>query len=997
MISFIKKLKLDFIPVEVKNINNKKDIRFPKNWNNLISYEYGKKELEANPSLNNFMIKVPKNLIIFDIDSEENYYDFVKILKEYDLYDKSNITKSYSNIHFNQKHKKHFYFYVKKEDRKELKKLIPVGKLINTRYGIDIFYDTQSKGAILESGESILSREMNSIDLDIIKMIMDKFDFKKQKQDTPKIQIKNVVEKTKQQKEPHKEESDDEEEEPEDEKIKIENMNQSDLIDILNNLSFDRVHDYNEWIKILLIFKNEGLPYSIFNEWSKKSALYDKKKNLKQFKKAKDNDGEKLTIRSLFYFLKEDNKDFFDKITDKLNFLQVDLNDFNTTDKQHKIINCKYLYDGNNDNENQFTYNDFKNNDTIIIKSNTGTGKTSTISKFIKQEQDENKDTNFISIVSLRSLADQQCNNFSQLKNLVDYRFTKDDLTIEQNLLICINSLKRLKGLSLEKIKKTTVYIDEINSFLQNLTNNDLFGSNTKEIFYILKRLINNCKKLIVSDATTLNNLNTFIKNRNLKTLFLQNDYISDKKIKVHHVNEDLFMQKILDDVSENKYFLFCSDSATTIKRYTEFIKNIHPHKLNDIITIHRNSNFKIEDATKQFKNKFVFYSPSILYGVDFNNEEAQRVYIHTKGLTINPLSMYQQINRTRNITEVYLYSKNERSIYIENNSIEKIETNFNEIIKNYENIKEMFEKIDENDQKIIDPELNKSFYSLFLQNNLLEQRFNSNKTRHLKNILSNYGFEIIDERKGFSSCLSKETNRKMNKLCIKAEEEILRNIKIEDIEESDEHIKQRIEFLGLNRNLLNNFDDEGRYEKELTYEEQIKLQDDEKEHMKNEFKSRLNKYKNIIFNESLFRDHLNISYYEMENEYKKNKFKLNDNFEVKSINSNEYKQFLITEIEEKYNINIRTNEILNNNNKKIDFDEKLFSSIKDIFKNRKKPEIMMDVVTLYNDLIKSCISKNLIRKNQLRTKENRGKILYSLNEEFYEYHKQLRKLRHAS
>lgn len=43
----------------------------------------------------------------------------------------------------------------------------------------------------------------------------------------------------------------------------------------------------------------------------------------------------------------------------------------------------------------------------------------------------------------------------------------------------------------------------------------------------------------------------------------------------------------------------------------------------NDIILITADSKIKISDAQEQFKDKYVFYSPSITYGVDYNNEES--------------------------------------------------------------------------------------------------------------------------------------------------------------------------------------------------------------------------------------------------------------------------------------------------------------------------------------------------------------------------------------
>jgi len=47
----------------------------------------------------------------------------------------------------------------------------------------------------------------------------------------------------------------------------------------------------------------------------------------------------------------------------------------------------------------------YKNNDTIILKSDTGTGKTTDISKNIKQLMNDNEDLFVISLVARKSLA----------------------------------------------------------------------------------------------------------------------------------------------------------------------------------------------------------------------------------------------------------------------------------------------------------------------------------------------------------------------------------------------------------------------------------------------------------------------------------------------------------------------------------------------------------------------------------------------------------------
>ncbi len=63
---------------------------------------------------------------------------------------------------------------------------------------------------------------------------------------------------------------------------------------------------------------------------------------------------------------------------------------------------------------------------------------------------------------------------------------------------------------------------------------------------------------------------------------------------------------------------------------------------------------FRIKDATKDFNDKFLFYSPKITFGVDFSNLVSQNVFIHITGHSIQPSGSYQQTTRCRNIKTLY-------------------------------------------------------------------------------------------------------------------------------------------------------------------------------------------------------------------------------------------------------------------------------------------------------------------------------------------------------
>ena len=86
-------------------------------------------------------------------------------------------------------------------------------------------------------------------------------------------------------------------------------------------------------------------------------------------------------------------------------------------------------------------------------------------------------------------------------------------------------------------------------------------------------------------------------------------------------------------------------------------MNNILDEELKDkFILITSNTQIKILDATKELNNKFVFYSPSITFGLDFTINKPQNVFIYIKGKSILPSGSFQQTTQTRNTKHIYFY-----------------------------------------------------------------------------------------------------------------------------------------------------------------------------------------------------------------------------------------------------------------------------------------------------------------------------------------------------
>eukprot|EP01040_Poterioochromonas_malhamensis_P011619 gene11619-12677_t len=174
----------------------------------------------------------------------------------------------------------------------------------------------------------------------------------------------------------------------------------------------------------------------------------------------------------------------------------------------------------------EITWDDFCNNDTIILESGTGTGKTTCVSKMIKLYKDDNWNATVLSIVNLISLADQQKLTFAK-HDIKLQMYNEKEVTpaiiIANDAVICINSLWKLHDCN---FRNKIVYIDEIYSLCMTLTHNDKLGQQ-RLIYSTLYRMLTECKKLIVSDAHIHNNVMKLLEKR-------LND---ETKTYVHYVN----------------------------------------------------------------------------------------------------------------------------------------------------------------------------------------------------------------------------------------------------------------------------------------------------------------------------------------------------------------------------------------------------------------------------------------------------------------------------
>jgi len=480
------------------------------------------------------------------------------------------------------------------------------------------------------------------------------------------------------------------------------------------------LHDFNNL--------NENKVFKIWDEWSKTEKGYDKDKNYKIWKTNK-------STLNLNYFINilNSRRKSNQKIERLESFKQLEeattQNDMITID-----MNNKFIYDENY-KEKQITQEIFNTYDTIIIKSTTGTGKTSNISKFTAEYMKDKPHIKFLSLVNLITLANQHISNFQNI-NLKSYQDKNNINLDEDNLVICLNSLLKFNNYNTSFLTGYIVYIDEINSFISSLTHNPIIYNILKPLISILFRIINNAHKVIISDAVINDNCFKFVSKRKNK-VFINNSFKKYENIPFYKINdENIFLEKMTEKVKNKEYFLMASDSKETVTHYFNECDS------EDKILITSDNPFKITDATTQFKNKYVFYSPSITTGIDFTINTIQDVLIYIKGNTLTPEASFQQMTRTRNIKSVYCFISEIESKTAIYKSLIETEDHLKKVETIHKALNYMEYQQTEDGDEIINNDI---FFNLYCFNEYQIDTFNTNKKIHFLNIVKNNGF-IIEE-----------------------------------------------------------------------------------------------------------------------------------------------------------------------------------------------------------------------------------------------------------
>ncbi|AYV84386.1 MAG: hypothetical protein Hyperionvirus24_8 [Hyperionvirus sp.] len=512
----------------------------------------------------------------------------------------------------------------------------------------------------------------------------------------------------------------------------------------LRALNKERADSYDMWIKVLTcvrICNPDG--FDLADEWSQVSGKYVSRDDVFKHWKTLKTDLN-MGFGTLIEFIKQDNAG--DKyIISKLDYVEYEAITPRYCKINEKMIDAKYL-----------TSKIYKESDIVVCKSGTGTRKSASAAVCCNEEGGK-----VFVLGSLVTLIDQEMRCFSSEyiveqfgKNhisLVKYNDEDLDIKNDRGFATTLNSLYKFEKLTNKELEEFTVVIDEANSVMTYLLGGGTVARQCIYVYSLLKRILVNCKKIIMIDADISDIVFEFLnfimklRTKNNKAIFVRNVRKNYSGIKAIKVNKKELIKRMKQDIAMGVYFVACFDSKTQAKKLFDMMSD--KQNKNKFILICGDSGDEVDP--EKWHEKWIFYSPKVIYGVDYipKNLLAETVYVLATGVSITPLQANQQTTRNRIIKKVIycITAKPKKLKYETVDALEKDEEGVNAIMKKLMKGPSV-DIVDFNRNRNIAEDV-QEFRKLLCIAEYHKNIFAVDFCRHFETILLGKGFEI--EREG--------------------------------------------------------------------------------------------------------------------------------------------------------------------------------------------------------------------------------------------------------
>ena len=420
---------------------------------------------------------------------------------------------------------------------------------------------------------------------------------------------------------------------------------------LLCRILFDLPKQYSEnytlWSRIgwaLRSYSDSLSCFSVFDMFSKRSSNYGGVLKIWEQYTPKG-----ISIGTILYYHKKDGTRFMNYggifKDDHIDVMQG----LDASKLSVKHVNCKYVTSMEGKTTLFDCTEESLKEEAILIKSHTGSGKTC-LMKDIRSTL-QNHGYTVLSIVSRRTLA------MAHSEALECAYYENEHLTDDyiKDLSIQLDSIDKIDYSS----GKIVLLLDEVNSLIFHLKN-PMEKMMKKRAAMIKKfwRIVNSASIVVAVDADlTASSANYFLKMCDKKVKLYWNEYKGTLCPVVVQDTREKMINMIVDRIRKKKPIFVCSDSFTKFEKDVVIpVKNkLNEKELEKFMFFSSVDGDRNEfKKTSSWKDRFVFTTPTIVYGIDLNYKA--QVFGFYYGNTMDAMNCCQQIARIRKPTDINLY-----------------------------------------------------------------------------------------------------------------------------------------------------------------------------------------------------------------------------------------------------------------------------------------------------------------------------------------------------
>jgi len=422
----------------------------------------------------------------------------------------------------------------------------------------------------------------------------------------------------------------------------------------LPNKYFD---DYFYWSRIGMILRNSAGDqvqlFELFNKFSMQSTgKYKSKDDIKKhWKSFTDNRKNKISVGTLYLWCKNEKISFSEDKTLEEMISEYPIRTLEVS-HEYKEINKRYVPIEE--------MPELLKHKLIGIQSEKGTGKTTTLFKYLFDEKFLSKDDSVLFISSRRTfgiklLGDIKKFGFKLYSEMKEYQ-------IDHDKMICqIDSILRLNN---DKFKY--IIIDECESMMRYMTSSHFTKNNRATLIVSnFETRVAEAEKVIIMDADLCDRSINYFKEllniseeKDVKLLVNKYQPYSDYEIK--YMSYSTWLKVLTDKIENKKKVVVPMASNNYAKDLKLLLENRYPDI--KVLLIHRETSDTdkmdqvINVNEKWSSYNVVIYTPSVCMGISFDEDYFDCIFAYGCENSLGSQEFCQMLHRVRSPKETSIY-----------------------------------------------------------------------------------------------------------------------------------------------------------------------------------------------------------------------------------------------------------------------------------------------------------------------------------------------------